>query len=58
MGQRLGIEGPKGSSIELVFDRQDEGRGTWRSLGWVVDAYGEWENVKPPWDGGDGGAVS
>jgi len=50
MKQRLGIESPKGSAIEIVFERRSGGVAAWRSLGWVVDIYGEWNHVKPPWD--------
>ena len=55
MGQRLGMAAPKGSTIELVYERSSEGGGAWRSLGWVVDTYDEWEGIRPPW-GADRGS--
>ena len=34
------------SIIEFVFEKQSDGRGYWRSLGWCNDEWGEWEDIE------------
>jgi hypothetical protein len=44
--RRLRLAGQLGSSLELVFERRDDGPGQWVSLGWHDDVYGEYEGVE------------
>jgi hypothetical protein len=43
--RRLQLAGQLGSSLELVFERREDGPGQWINLGWHDDVYGEYEGV-------------
>ncbi|MFB2976866.1 hypothetical protein [Microseira sp. BLCC-F43] len=34
------------SMLEFVFEKQSDGHGCWRTLGWFKDEWGEWEDVE------------
>ena len=43
--KRLTVAGQGGSYVELIYEQSDNGNGGWRSLGWMEDIYGEFENI-------------
>ncbi|MDJ1185820.1 hypothetical protein [Roseofilum casamattae] len=34
------------SIFQFIFERQPDDSGSWRSLGWCMDIYGEWEDIE------------
>lgn len=34
------------SFLEFVFEKQSDSHGSWRTLGWFKDEWGEWEDVQ------------
>lgn len=34
------------SVLEFIFEKQSDGHGCWRSLGWLKDGNDEWENIE------------
>ncbi len=34
------------SILEFIFEKQSDGHGYWRSLGWCKDEWGEWEDIE------------
>ncbi|MEC4806339.1 MAG: hypothetical protein SAJ12_24575 [Jaaginema sp. PMC 1079.18] len=32
--------------LEFLFERKPDNSGSWRSLGWCMDEYGEWEDIE------------
>jgi hypothetical protein len=45
LNKRLNVAGQGGSYLELIYEQSDNGNGGWRSLGWMEDIYGEFENI-------------
>lgn len=43
---RLTAGEPSQSYIEFVYDKIDEKSGNWRSLGWMTDEFGQFEDIE------------
>jgi hypothetical protein len=43
--KRLCVAGQTGSYLELVYEKFENSKGAWRSLGWLEDVYGEFEDI-------------
>jgi hypothetical protein len=41
----LCVAGQTGSYLELVYEKFENSKGAWRSLGWLEDVYGEFEDI-------------
>ncbi len=44
-GQRIAIAGHTSSYLELVYELTENTQGAWRTLGWIEDIYGEFEDI-------------
>jgi hypothetical protein len=42
---RLTAGQPDRSYVELVYDKLTENKGSWRSLGWMIDEFGQHEDI-------------
>ncbi len=43
--KRLSVVNQEGSYIELVYEMSEGDNGSWRSLGWLEDIYGEYKGI-------------
>ncbi len=43
--KRLCVAGHMGSYMEIIYEKIENNQGAWRSLGWLEDIYGEFENI-------------
>lgn len=44
-GRRIEVVGQKNSTLELVYEKQDDGHAEWVTRGWCNDDYGEWADI-------------